>query len=113
MTMRNIVKNKKVSFLGLVETKHRKSVRSRMKRIWGNDDFDVCEVFANDTNAGGVIAAWDVNNFSVSVQHSGNRWILLEGSIMSHDFQCCVGVVYGQNDRSQRQALLEEIKEKV
>ena len=113
MTIRNIVKKKKISFLGLVETKHRRSIRSRMKRMWGNDDFDICEVFANDTYGGGVIAAWDINNFSVSVKHVGCRWILLEGLIKSHDFQCCIGVVYGHKDRAERQTLLEEVREKV
>ena len=113
MSIRNIVGKRKISFLGLVETKHRRSIRIRMKRIWGNDEFDICEVFANDTNGGGVIASWDKNTFSVSNKHSRNRWILLKGFIKSHNLQCCVGVIYGQNDRVQRQALFEEIRHKV
>ena len=28
-------------------------------------------------------------------------------------FECCVGVIYGQNDRSERYALLEEIKNRI
>ena len=56
MSIRNIVQEKKISFMGLVETKHKRPIRSRMKRMWGNDDFDICEVFASQTNGGGLIA---------------------------------------------------------
>ena len=36
MPIRKIVEEKKVSFMGLVETKHRRSIRSRMKRMCEN-----------------------------------------------------------------------------
>ena len=83
MYIRKIVVKKNVSFMGLVETKHKRSIRSRMKRMWGNDDYDICEVFASETNGGGVIATWDTKTFSVSNKHSGSRWILLEGCIIN------------------------------
>ena len=84
-----------------------------MKRMWGNDEYGICEVFANDRNGGGLIATWDKKTFNVSHNHSGNRWILLEGSITSHSFECCVGVIYGYNDRARRLELFEEIKHRV
>ena len=96
--------------MGLVETKHKRSIRCRMKRMWGNDDFDTCEVFASETNGGGVIASWDTKTFDVSNKFSGSRWIFLEGCVSRHNFECCVGVIYGQNDRIERYALFEEIK---
>ena len=113
VSIRKIVEKRKVSFLGLVETKHRRSIRIRMKRMWGNDEFDMCEVYANETNGGGVIASWDTKSFTVSNKYSGNRWILLEGRINRHNYECCVGVIYGQNDRIGRHFLFEEIKQKV
>ena len=87
-------------------------MRNRIKRIWGNDEFDVCEVYANETNVGGVIASWDTKTFNVTNKYSGTRWILLEGTINRHNFECCVGVIYGQNDRVGRLLLFEEIKTK-
>ena len=42
LTIRSIVKKKKITFMGLVETKHRKKFQPRMKRLWGNDDYDFC-----------------------------------------------------------------------
>ena len=81
-----IVAKRRVSFLGLVETKHRRPMRNRIKRIWGNDEFDIYEVYANQTNAGGVIASWDTNSFKATNKYSGNRWILLEGTINRVNF---------------------------
>ena len=110
MSIRNLVEKKKVSFMGLLETKHKRFIRSRMKRMWGNHEYDICEVYASDTNGGGVIAAWDTRTFSISNKYSGNRWILLEVCINRYNFECCVGVIYGLNDRVGRYALFEELK---
>ena len=38
MSIRNIVDKKKVTFMGLVETKHKRLIGCRMKRMWGSDD---------------------------------------------------------------------------
>ena len=62
MSIRKLVEQKKVNVMGLVETKHRKSLRNRIKRMWGNDEYDICEVFANETHGGGLIAVWDKKN---------------------------------------------------
>ena len=48
MSVRKMVGEKKITFMGLVETKHKRSVKNIMKRWWGNDDFDICEVFASE-----------------------------------------------------------------
>ena len=110
MSIRKIVGEKKISFLGLVETKHKSTIRSRMKRMWGNDDFDTCEVLASETNGGGLIATWDKTTFNVSNRFAGDRWIFLEGCLSRQMFECCVGVIYGHNDRMERYEMLEEIK---
>ena len=99
--------------MGLVESKHKNSLRNRMKRMWGNEDFDICEVHATDMNGGGVIAVWDMKTFNASIKDMGSRWILLEGCINEFSFECCVGVIYGQNDRIGRYSLFEELKQKL
>ena len=98
--------------MGLVETKHRKYFQTRLKRIWGNDEYDFCEVFASDTYGGGMITVGDKQTFNASVKHTGSRWILIEGCINKYNFECCVGVIYGHNDRLGRFAMFEELKEK-
>lgn len=49
--------------------------------MWGNDDFDFCEVFANDNHTGGIVVVWDPGCFVVNQKHLGDHWILLEGSL--------------------------------
>ena len=113
MTIRNLVKSNEVSFMGLVETKHKRTIRSRMKRIWGNDEYEVCEVYASDEYSGGIIAIWDPRTIRVTNKHSRARWILLEGCIKSANFECCIGVVYGPNNRRERSTLFAELKSAV
>lgn len=109
-TIRSLVSENKISFMGLVETKHRNSIRARLQRLWGNDDFDACEVFANENHAGGIIAVWDPEFFVVHNKFLGDRWIILEGCINHSMFECCVGVIYGPNDRCGRNLMFGELK---
>ena len=50
--------------------------------------------------------------FHASVKHTGSRWILIEGRINSQNFECCIGVIYGHNDRLSRLMMFEELKVK-
>ena len=113
LSIRLLVEKKKIFFMGLVETKHKKSVRSRMKRLWGNDDYDICESYASESNGGGMIAVWDKQTFVATNILMGSRWILIEGRMNMLNFECCVGVIYGHNDRARRSAMFEEIKQRV
>ena len=113
LSIRGLVKKKKVSFMGLVETKHRHPFQNRFRRLWGNDEYDFCEIMASDTNAGGIIAIWDTQSFHASTKHIGSRWIIIEGQIVNHNFECCIGVVYGYNDRMSRKTMFDELKEKI
>lgn len=96
---RNFVVTNKVSLMSLVETKHRKSIKCRLRRMWGGDDFDFYESFASIRHAGGIVIVWDQSKFFVSSKHVGERWILLEGHINVVNLDCCVGIVYGSNGR--------------
>ena len=113
LSIRSIVKKKKIAFMGLVETKHNKHFQPRIKRLWGNDDYDFCEVLSSVTHSGGLIAVWDKQSFNASVKHTGSRWVLIEGCLIKHKFECCIGVIYGHNDTRRRFVMFEEIKNTV
>lgn len=110
LIIKNLVGKYKIGFLGLIETKHRQTIRNRLKRMWGSDDFVFCESFASETHAGGIVTVWDHSKFVVFTKHVGERWILLEGLIMGVNLDCCVGVVYGPNDRIERRLFFENLK---
>ena len=113
VSIRSLVKKHKVNFLGLVESKHKKPFQPRLKRLWGDDDYDFCEIFASDTNSGGIIVVWDKQSFKASMKHKGDRWVLIEGSIINYNFECCIGVIYGHNDRVGRLNMFDELKTKM
>ena len=81
--------------------------------MWGNEEYEFCEVYANELNGGGLIVVWDRKTFNVSQKHIGSRWILVEECINSYNFECCVGIIYGHNNRAERYELFEEIKHRV
>ena len=113
LPIRALVQKKRVSFMGLVETKHKRPIRNRIKRMWGSDDFDICEIYASETNGGGLIVVWDKQSFVASNKHMGSRWILIEGCMPMNNFECCVGVIYGHNDRLGRRDMFEVVKQTV
>lgn len=100
--IRKIIGRNKINFVGLVETKHRTSIKRRLKRLWGCDDVEFCESFASENYGGGIITFWDPSIFCVSHKHVSVRWIFLEGCVSMTNFECCVGVLYGPNDRANR-----------
>ena len=110
LTLRKMLVSHKISFLALVETKHKRSLKRRIKRVWGNEDYEMCEAFASDTNSGGLVAIWDSTILNITNKICSDRWILLEGSIINTNFECSIGVIYGPNDRAGRRHVFAEIK---
>ena len=109
MTIRKMVDRHKISFMGLVETKHKKTIKPRIKRMWGHDDYEFCKVFASETFGGGVVAIWDPRTLRITSKHCRERWILLEACFTGVNFECCIGVVYGPNNRLDRNILFTEL----
>lgn len=66
MSIQKLVGKYNIYFLGMVETKHRRPIKRRIKRLWGCDDFDWCESLASDTYGGGIVTIWDPAIFIVS-----------------------------------------------
>lgn len=110
ITIRNLIRMHKVAFLGLVETKHRNSFQSRVRRMWGNDSFDWCESLASETSSGGLLAIWDPTVFCAAQSYVGDRWIVLEGVMVKVNYNCCIGFVYGPCDIEGRSIFFESIR---
>lgn len=67
LNIRKLVVEKKINFLGLIETKHRQPLRCRLKRMWGSDDFEYCESFASETYVGRIVTVWDQSIFRAHI----------------------------------------------
>lgn len=110
LSLRNLVKKNKINLLGLIETKHRQSMKNRIRRIWSSDDFEFCESFASETHGGGLVAIWDPLHLDIANKHIGERWIILEGHLKKTNMECCVGIIYGPNNRRLRIQFFEDLK---
>lgn len=109
--IRDLIRRNKASLVGLVETKHRHSFGRRVRRMWGNDDFEWCESLASETHSGGIVVIWDQTMFRISQKHIGDRWVILEGCMSNGNFNCCVGIVYGANNREGRSRMYDTLKD--
>lgn len=78
--------------------------------MWGCGVFDWCESLASETHSGGIIAIWDPSIFCASQRFISERWIMLEGCMVKSNFNCCVGIVYGPNDRQGRSQIFDAVK---
>ena len=43
---------------------------------------------------GGIIIIWEISVFVATNRIIHNRWIVVEGRLSEHDFECCIGIVY-------------------
>lgn len=78
--------------------------------MWGIDDYDWCESLSSDIFSGGIIVIWDHSLFYASQKIIGDRWIILDGQIVKNNFNCCIGIIYGPNDRTWRNQMYESLK---
>ena len=60
--IKRIITQNTISFLGLVETKHKVSFSNKLRRIWANNDCDWCESLAAP-GVGSIIIIWDIGVF--------------------------------------------------
>ena len=51
---------------------------------------------------GGLITLWDENFFSMESKVVSQRFILLEGTVVSRNFKCGFGNIYAPNDDKEK-----------
>lgn len=77
-TINKLVRKSSFSFLGLVETKHKRTCDRKVRRIWNNDEFEWCEVLANDNGRDCIV-------FEKTQIYKGERWVIIEGTLGSQN----------------------------
>lgn len=110
ISLKQLVNKHKVNIMGLIETKHRHTMASRIRRFWGSDDFEFCESFASETHGGGIVAIWDPLYFAVNSKHIEVRWIILEGTVKMVNMDCCIAIIYGPTVRMERMQFFDNLK---
>ncbi|XP_025608182.1 uncharacterized protein [Arachis hypogaea] len=102
------LKNKhRLQMLGLIETKRQIVTRFDVTRIWGQGS-PGWEYVGSDGASGGLLLIWDEDMFKLNNCYKGERWLCVEGVILTSSFNCAFVLVYGAHDRDEKIQVWEE-----
>lgn len=104
-----LVEEHKFLVLELLETKHSRLERYKVRRIWGNDVFSWADVPATDSGSKGIVIIWDSEGFNCYNVYKKNRWAIIEGKMNIINQECIIGFVNGGNDRLKRKGIHDEL----
>lgn len=95
--------------LGLTETKLKDLDVFRAQSLWGNTPCKFVCNGANENASGGVLMIWNPSAFICSSSYLGERWILLNGTIVKNQWNCLIVLIYGGNTIELRTQQYEDI----
>nr|GEV37262.1 RNA-directed DNA polymerase, eukaryota, reverse transcriptase zinc-binding domain protein [Tanacetum cinerariifolium] len=98
----------KVSFLGIQETHATKLDPFKIKRTWGNSQFDFVESPASG-RSGGLVSIWDPNVFSKVNDFQFENLLIVEGTWIASRIHCFMINVYAPQDDSKKERLWNDI----
>lgn len=108
--IKELIKQKKPSIVGLVKTKLESIERSRLLNLWGNTDVDF--VVAKSLGySGGLILTWDREMFSTSRTFIGKRWLAYMGHFCTNMRECAVVLIYGGYTTQEQVDIYLELNE--
>ncbi|GJW63831.1 RNA-directed DNA polymerase, eukaryota, reverse transcriptase zinc-binding domain protein [Tanacetum coccineum] len=98
----------KVSFLGIQETHSLKIDPFKVKRSWGNFQFDFAECPSNG-RSGGLVSIWDPNAFSKLNVFPFENILIVEGNWTSIHTHCFMINVYAPQEDKKKETLWHNI----
>lgn len=84
--------------------------RNRIHSIWGNTTCDFVCCNASKSNSGGLLLIWDVDAFKINNCVKGDRWLIVEGTIVKTQWNCSIGLIYGSHNPKEKSIIFDEIK---
>ena len=98
------MREKQVSFIGIIETKKSGLNRNQVARLWGGNNFNWFSVDAINS-AGGILNMWDEDFWDHVECFKGLRWSCLKGVIKESSFRCAICTVYRPHVREEKEQL--------
>nr|GEY28825.1 RNA-directed DNA polymerase, eukaryota [Tanacetum cinerariifolium] len=92
---------RQVSFLGIQETHATKLDPFKIKRTWGNSQFDFVES-PSSGRSGGLVSIWDPNVFSKVNDFQFENLLIVEGTWIVSRIHCFMINVYAPQDDSKK-----------
>lgn len=108
-TIRNLINKAKAEFVGLVETKLLQITPIKVSSLWGNRPVQYVNVNAINNCSGGLIMMWNPSVFNMTRSYQGSRWLILSGTLVSVNWDCAFGLVYGEHQTNEQLQIYNEI----
>ena len=108
--IRKLVRDRQVSFLGVIETKTGNLSKYDVGRVWGKSNFCWGHVEAVNSS-GGILCIWDMDFLDEVEEHKGERWLCIKGTIKDKAFKCAICILDGAHSREEKLKMWEELRE--
>lgn len=106
--IRKMIKDKRINFVGLVESKCSSLNDDILKSLWGN--LDCKRAIVDDVNRGwGLCCLWDFEFMQNEEVLIGARWICVKGVLKERNFSCAIILLYGPHYIKERRTMWREL----
>ena len=106
--MSKMIREERLGFVGVIETKKESIDHSMVKRIWGLNDCDWSSVDAQGAS-GGILCIWERSFLKLETIQKGDRRVCIKGFINDLEMVGAIIVVYGYHDMNMKRRLWQEI----
>ena len=109
-SVKKFVREQKVRFLGLVETKKKDCTDQFIRSMWGTDDVNWSSIDAIE-RSGGIICMWDKSLLTGVSVVKRERWMCVHGYAPDIRIEVAIITVYGYHDCANKRRMWEELIE--
>ncbi|KAD6455049.1 hypothetical protein E3N88_09755 [Mikania micrantha] len=102
--VRDLKKEKEVSFVAIQETMKMELSESQVGRLWDNSAMEFCMMESNG-RSGGIVSIWDPGMFKSHIMIKSQNFVLVSGFINGMEEEMFIVNVYAPNDPSRRKEL--------
>lgn len=88
--VRNLILKSKIEVVGITKSQLRTINDKKIVALWGSRPYQFISCNSSDTDDGGLVLIWNPNYFSITTQFNSERWIMINGSIISYSWQCTI-----------------------
>lgn len=107
--VRSWITQKKLNWVGLIETKTVGCSRVLVNKLWDNPNIEFVSCDASTTMGGGLILLWNSESFMMTSHFKGKNWIIVEGLVVKEDWRTSLGLIYGSCQAEDRRIMYEEL----
>ena len=106
--IKKLVAERKISFMGLMETKCSSIKESMVSRLWSSDEYKWATINATDTR-GHLLCIWGEDFMSLETIVRGDKWLCIKGFKQELSGSIAIILVYDPYTTVEKRALWDEL----